>query len=243
MDKNQEIQEININVENGIKELVIRKGDAAPIKEPVKLIVENVSFDSLIEFVEKGETNEVFDKQKSVAIINTGLGIIEFRSNYKDIDSENIKARLVPSEYLQRFNINKNKSFTRKDIYKLIQFNNRFIDSPDWRDILVKIQSVKLTQEKKIEHNLKDQRGNQKASVEVQNSIDFIDEFILNIPIFQNQEPSKFTVQVLLDAVDNDIAFWLESPALEEIIQMTIENTLTEYANKLKELGITCLMV
>lgn len=240
---NQNIEEININVENGVKELIIRKGDAPPVKEPVKYKLNDVTFDSLIEYVENGLTkNNTIEKEKALAVVNEAKGTIKFYADYKNEDSDEVEAKLVKSEYLDRFRINKSDNgFNRKDIFKLIQFNNRFISSPDWKDILTKISSVKAEQVRKIEHNLKDQRGNAKASVEIQNNIDFFEEFTLNIPIFKNDESSKFTVQILIDVVNNDMFFWLESPALEEIIETTISNTLIEYSKKLKELGLTCL--
>lgn len=235
---------IEIKVENEIKELVIRKGDAPIIDYPVPRTQVDVSFESLMNFAQKQLEYENIKKEETLAIISIDEGKITFNTNQRSKYNDVISARLLLSDYISRFRINDTKGFNQKELSDIIKFNRRFISHPSWEDLYTKTKNISVNQIKDLQNNIKDNRGNMNVSLEVKNSMDYPEMIRLNFPVFKHDiEPQNIEVDTVVDLVENQVRFWLQSPGLEELIESEKEKVLSDYEDQLKTMGVPCLRI
>ena len=214
--------EINVTVENGVKELVIREGQAAPIVQPLKVrLVGTITAPRL--FLEKRKsqtdvllTNVQVDKNKE-------QGAILLTVNDKDLYGSTVEGILKINPDLLAFGINADRQMGLKEIQKFLRMRRAFFADREQNEAILKKLSeffARIT----IEINKKDDRkGNTFDSVKTQVEHEIPLEFTLRMPLFQGFGEADFRVEIVADIADASVRFSLESVELQELITTTKE--------------------
>ena len=108
--KNQE--QYHIVAENGVKEIIIRHGEAEILHEPVALDLQG-QIDTPSRFVERRKDDLI--RNKTHVIVNRREMKITLVSNEDNHFATFVTGRLIHNPDLAAFHINKDKSFTLQD--------------------------------------------------------------------------------------------------------------------------------
>ena len=203
--------------------LILREGKALDLKEPVKLSIKG-DITAVSSFLEK-RRNAVDSFKNNYQPVYNDLAIVIVDKENQTIDLQvspndhygtTVTASLTDSEELKAFHINEAHMFERRDLQKLFRFNKRFFTQLDLFDGINK-GLLNLKVESAINSNLgSDNRGNRNTAVDKIVKTDLPAGFFLLIPIFKNQPPAKFWVELCLDSSEGSTRLWLESVELAE---------------------------
>lgn len=234
-------QNINVSVEpkEGVSTLLI--GEALTPKEPKKLII-NGNFRSVSEFVNKrkdiGGLQSV-NPTHSIVICNKDEMTIHLMTDPNNPFGTEVIGKAEYSEEFINFGINQNKFFNREQLIKLFKFNRRFFpNKEEYADLLYKYQKFSASVKKEIVADT-DQRGNVNKQFQKDVTTDLPPQFLLNIPIFKEEMPSKFPVEICLEEYEGGVRFWFESVELHEILEEDKEAMFNfQINNNFKDLPI-----
>ncbi len=213
MEKNQNIE---INVEKGVKELVIRHGDAAPIREP-KIVVLDGVIDAPAEFFRKRP--DQVKKESAHVLFSFREMTIALILDEKDHFGGKIIGKLIDNPELKPFKINSGSgSFTVQTLKELFKTSRGFFASADENlKAISNLEKFRLNAELVIEKD-GDDRGNKREMIEQKVTANVDLSFNLNLPVFIGQPSKKFKVDILFDIRDKAISIWLDSPELRTMI-------------------------
>ena len=168
------------------------------------------------------------DKGRSVILVDKKSLTITLNVDPENHYGATVQARLEESDELVPFGINTLKTFTKKELVKLIKFNKLYFESAEKHaEMLLAFQ--KISSEVNIKANdSSDDRGNKENPFVKEDTTNAPTDFMLNIPIFKGFPASTFKVEVCLDVNEGSARFWFESVDLHNIKTETIDTIFTE---------------
>lgn len=230
------MENISIELNGDQKELVIRQGDALPVKAPEKLTIIG-SITAPMDFMSIIKP----DPQKDVVTFSQNEMRITYFKNYSSFYFDAITGRLQLNPDLQKFKINTSSTFTLKELSSLFKMNRIFFADRDECNLLVeKLNKFKASISVELEKN-KDDRGNNKQLLDKKVSSDIPERFLLNLPIFLGQPKVTFSVELCFETTEASVSVWLESAELQELIVLTREKLIGEQINEIEALGLIAI--
>lgn len=168
------------------------------------------------------------DKGRSVILVDKKSLTITLNVDPENHYGATVLARLEESDELVPFGINTLKTFTKKELVKLIKFNKLYFESAEKHsEMLLAFQ--KISSEVNIKANdSSDDRGNKENAFVKEVTTNAPTDFMLNIPIFKGFPSSTFKVEVCLDVNEGSARFWFESVDLHNIKTETIDTIFKE---------------
>ncbi len=223
-------QKINITVENGIKELVIREGSAPDIQlERGIAITGNILAPS--EFYNKRKnivdglkdvTNVVYSKRNLEKLFIN----LEINERFSDQKTK-IRGELKLSEDFKEFSINSKKTFDLKELFNLLRFKKRYFLNPDeYVAVTLGLQNFSAGSSVQVEQK-NDFKGNTTQSLKRNSELKMQLSFSLNIEIFEGMGKITFPVEINFEMADGRTIFWLESIDLPELIEKDVDKAFS----------------
>lgn len=244
-----ENNEIHVHVADGVKTLEIRHGDALPLKEPVKQ-----KFEGLLcvpgDYYEKrkgqeknlgllGKVTADLNPFESIVKINVDQKRITLIENDRDAYSHEVIGTLQQFPEIEEMGINSNKMLDEKSLLKLLLYKRRwFEDLTQYNKLIEGLKKFNFVMNGSGA-NENDHQGNIKVLREkqVKSNIDL--NFKLKMPLYKNEEPKSFFVEIRVDVSDGGkIQLWLESIELFEMLEEQAEQLLLKEAARFEELPI-----
>jgi len=212
MEDNKQIQ---VQAAPGVAELVLREGEAQPIREEAKLKIGGDIYSPSKWYAVRFDQ---FTVKNSHIIFSREKGIISLHINDKSYFEDVIQGQLVINKELANWGINDtNKTYTIKDLQRFINMRKiHFADRDEATKMVLNLSKFKASVQSQIEQESSN-RGNKidSYSVKVDSNLDM--SFTLLIPIHIGTKPSKFKVDICFDVRDKEVSIWLESPELKEL--------------------------
>ncbi|HTI94706.1 MAG TPA: hypothetical protein VL727_29145 [Puia sp.] len=216
------MENLTLKVENASGEIVIREGEAVPVKPPQKVrLIGNIS--SVKEFLDKrtainGSVLQKLDKQSAVIVVDEDHLTISLYLDPENADGTEIIGKLEFTEYLSQFKINGSETFTQAQLVKILRFSKQLFETPDKHEALLRAyQSFDFSVAIKAASE-QDQRGNKSGSLQKIITTNLPQDFILYLPVFKGKPRESFRVEICYDTTDASIRFWFESPELKALI-------------------------
>lgn len=220
-------------VNNG--ELIIRQGQAAPVTQPSDVILDG-TIEAPGEFIKKRKA--LIDLDRAIIEVNRKAGKIVFDSDPSYKFHAVVAGHISQNVDLEKFNINRNKLYSRKELVNLLRMNRIFFESREEHSKLIS-QLSDLNFSQNVDGNIADdRRGNAKIAIDKKTNINVEISFKLKIPIYAGFEPSVFRVEILLDVTDSEAKFWLESVELEELKERIKNEAIDKELQTMKEFVI-----
>lgn len=229
------MENLHLKIETNNNEIVIRKGDALPLKEP-KVINLSGIITTPADWVAKRVTTIEQLKTHVVADYTN-------RTITLTIDEENhyqivIAGKLEIFPELSKLSINGNSTYDEKELLKKLNFFGRwFTDKSAHKELLSRLQSFKAKVNMTFT-NADDFKGT--AAIEkltkIEHEIPL--EFVLSIPVFAGGEEKSFKVEICVSVRDGGISFWLESVELHEIISKVTDEIFEKELARLSDYAI-----
>lgn len=227
------MENINLKLEsiNG-NEIVIREGQALPLREPVKI---NISGDikTVSSFV--AGRKDVSDSIAGYQFINNGRAIVEVDKQARTIvlklDPADplggiVTAKMELNPDLIEFCINAKKTFKQKELVDLLKFSGLAFDNAEKHAMLLRAYQSFNAKAFIDMASDSDNRGNKSSSFNKKVETNLPVDFVLNIPIFKGQDRKRFSVEICLEVTDGGCNFWFESVELKELIEIESERIL-----------------
>lgn len=208
-------QNIEVKVEEGVKELVIRNGNAANIHEP-KIVTITGTITAPGKFLEKRK-NDHEDNKCHVLFSRHSMEINAIFSEDSQFSSK-VTGKLELNPELAEYGINKNKTFNISDLRSFLRMRRaHFSDRDKAMKLIEHLSQFKANIQKEVvQHD--DTRGNTKDNFESKVTSNLDLKFSLTMPIFKGQTAKKFGVEVCFDVSEREVKIWMESPELAEVI-------------------------
>lgn len=206
-------------------EIIIREGQALPLQLPetIKIDGDIKSISSFLTKRSNGYSLQNVDANKAIVIVDKKELTITLCLDKENKFGTIITGKLETSEELKPFSINKNKTFTKEELVKLLKFSRLFFDdAAKHAEMLLAFQKVSSTVNIRANES-SDDRGNKERAYVKDVTTNAPTEFILNIPVFKGFPPQRFRVEICLDVTDGSARFWFESVELYELVQSQVD--------------------
>lgn len=222
-------KELKINVADGVKELVIRQGEAEKLynPEPVKIDVSG-TIDSPQQYLRVNENSVL--KEKAIVRYSEQKATIVLETNPEYKYAPKISGRLIDNPELADLKINGSEQFELHALRNKLKFMGSFFPSREAHAAkMASLEKIRVRVEKEFEND-NDNKGNQGNSVNIKTQIEngLTEDFYLVAPIFVGGEPMKFKVEVCLDASGGRVTAWLESVELKDTRKTLIKDLLKD---------------
>lgn len=225
-------------LEAEIKELVIRKGDALPLREPIKIDISG-NIDAVARFVENRK--DEFDHKQSHVLIdrdNMKIVIIFAETSYF---SGKVKGVAVIDRNFLKWEINTGKSWTTFELADFIRMHRSFFENTGTAvELVSQLRNFKAKVNKELE-NADDKRGNRDIVKRQVVESNIPASFKINIEIFKGFSPQIIDVEIDIDA--DSLNCKLVSPQAAEIYQRIADSIIDDQLNRITELAPDILQI
>jgi hypothetical protein len=225
------MENLHLKVEGATETFTLLQGKALEQKPPNKIVI-NGDIKTVSNFLtirkESGTGLQTIDKSKAFVLVDKKSLSIQLILDPENVYGAEISARLEESEELYPFFINKNKTFTKEELVKLIKFSKLFFaDADKHAAMLLAFQKVSSTVNIQA-NDSSDIRGNKERGFIKEVTTNAPTEFILIIPIWKGFPAVKFRVEIGVDVTEGSARFWFESVELHEIMQAQIDQIFSD---------------
>lgn len=225
------MENLHLKVEGTAETFTLLQGKALEQKAPEKIIISG-DIKTVSNFLtvrkESGTGLQTIDKSKALLLVDKKGLSVKLKLDPENVYGAEITANLEESEELKPFCINKNKTFTKEELVKLLKFSKLFFaDAEKHAAMLLAFQKVSSTVNIRA-NDSSDERGNKERNFVKEVTTNAPTEFILNIPIWKGFPAVKFRVEVCLDVTEGSARFWFESVELHEIKQAQVDEIFKE---------------
>lgn len=233
------MEEIKVNIEAGVKELIIRQGKAPEVFPPKRIVISG-QLNAPAQFLAK-RLKEFYEKQAHL------LFDLKARKLTLNVDEENqngaqVIGTLNDNPDLEEFGIN-SKTYTKQQFLNMIRKRRMFFaERLEYDNLIKKLTNFQYSQQIKGE-DTNDHRGNSKQLAQKATTQPLPESFVLHIPIFENTDPVNIKVDVLIDVSGADTLIWLESIELYEHQRVIAINLMEEAIATFKETEIVIIEV
>ena len=229
-------QEVKVTVEQGVKELVIRNGEAEKIHYLNQVNLENLTISAVREYLEKPLVWNVENKQ----IEDISFIVFDYRKrelilyyDFRSATADRIHGYLQLDPDLTDFGINSGKSYTALEMGQFIRFRRHFFENKDVALNLEKeLSGFRAKVDKKVEA-ADDKRGNITASIAQTVISNLPLDFYVNLPVFIGQP--KRLIKLEIDINPFDLTCTLVSPELKEMIDLESKSIIDEEIKQIRE--------
>lgn len=224
------MQEIKVNIENGVKTLEVRQGEALPVREPKRIDISG-RLDTVSRFI----VNRVNDLEINHChcIVNREEKTLHLKIDEASYFNGTIVGKLEFSPIYESLNLNTGISWTREELAKFIKENRVIFESQSNAMVLA---SQLLKFEAKVEKQLrdnKDTRGNTESFKRQVVESNLPESFIVNIPIFKGEEPRQ--IEISIEINPNSLNAMLVSYDANDIIKKFSDKLFDDELNIINE--------
>lgn len=243
-------EQFHFNSFGEANEVIIRHGDALPIREPQKLSLSG-DINTPFEFYEKRKDLFLhnlqggvadYDSHKTNVVFNKDAGTLVLSTNEDSFFATTVKGTLKLDPIFSQLKVNDEdfKGFTPAELAKILRMNRSlFDDKAFFNDLVNSLQKFKAKFDTEFE-NSNDKRGGIANSVVKKMVSEHNYNFSLTVPVFEGLESHIVPVEVDIDySGDAQIRCTLISVELQEII----DKTKQQIVDKAKEVFHFCPVI
>lgn len=218
-----------MNIEDG-KDMVIRFGDALPLKEP-KYVSIHGTIDAPARWVEKRKDDIV--SADAHILVDRDHMTITLNTDENNFYSDQIVGTLTLSTEMQEFGINTGEYMSCFDMADRIkQLRTYFETQQDAMKLVTELRSFKAKIDKELELS-DDKRGNQTIMRAQTVESNLPKSFKVNMPIFKGTEKRTFEVEVEINP--NDLSCTLVSPDAHDIVVQERDSQMDAVLGRIAE--------
>lgn len=224
-DENLEIHEI---IENGIDELVIRRGDAEVLHHP-----KNCSISGTISApgVFISERNADFEKNKSHCIVSReGKRLHLVLKEQSEVGAYHITGIIKVGSKFTALGINDSSiSYTPMELSKKLKMmRSIFVSRGEHATVVNALKQIKAKLNQIVESQ-DDSRGNTSASFEQTLESNVPEKFALKLPLLEGEEVVEFEVNVFIEGnTSGSLKCYLESMDAADLIEEAVDKRIDE---------------
>ncbi|MDP2338038.1 MAG: hypothetical protein Q8N05_16655 [Bacteroidota bacterium] len=225
-------------IENGIKELVIRHGEAFPVREPVALKIGG-NIDSVARFI--SNRKDEFEHNKAHIISDRAALMIVLTIDEPSYFSGIIQGNAEIDARFKEWGINTGKSWTTFELADFIRMRRAFFENVGTATELVTVlRNFKAKVNKELENN-DDKRGNRDVVKRQVVESNVPAGFKVNLPIFKGFKVETIDVEIDIDA--DSLNCKLVSPHAAELQVYLTDSIIDEQLKAIALLAYDILII
>jgi hypothetical protein len=230
--------EIKIETVPGTNEIIIREGQAKPIKDPEKINFTGHLF-APADFMENRKT--LLKKDDCHLIVDNAAGSLSFLIDERCPHRHILNGVLKKANVISLFGINGEKFYSDKELAKFLRNNIfYFCDAAVHAKIIKSLMNFGAKITTVIENN-SNNRGNVKQLFEQAVKSDVPESFNMKAPIFEGYPDLVFEVLIGAEADSAGVRFFLESPTLFKLEEEFKRQLLGVEVKRFEEFGCAIL--
>lgn len=225
-------EKINVTVENGVKELIIRNGEAVTVFTGRDINISGVTIPAVCEFLSKPDINHdlILDSVLKYSIDDLTMSLFYAQTSRHPYT---IKSKVELNPDLKDFGINSGKRYSTFDLADFFKMNRHLFQSKATAMELVSLlKNFKAKVDRDIENSSND-RGNRKVLLNQTIDSNIPESFILLLPIFKGYPAAEITIEI---NINDDFDCLLISPDLKEMIATESKALIDDQLDKIKVL-------
>lgn len=226
-----------MNIEDG-KDMVIRFGDALPLKEP-KYVSIHGTIDAPARWVEKRKDDIV--SADAHILVDRDHMTITLNTDENNFYSDQIVGTLTLSTEMQEFGINTGEYMSCFDMSDRIkQLRSYFETQQEAMKLVSELRNFKAKIDKELELS-DDKRGNQRILKSQFVESNLPKDFKIQLPIFKGMK--KETIQVEVEINPNDLSCTLVSPEAHDIVVQQRDMHMDAVIDRIKDAAPTIVII
>ena len=208
------MDDITVKVDGETKELVIRQGDALPLKERHKVQLSGTLPTPLTYLIRR--VNQIDQLKAHLEFSLEGMNM-KLTIEEENQDGAVVSGSLSLDPKFKLFGINKGNYQTPFQLAELIKMNRGCFENHSVAmDLVTQLKKFKAKIDKEVE-KADDNRGNKKLLIDQIVTSNIPEAFQLNIPIFKGEKKQVFEVEVYFNS--EDLTCTLISPQANDLIE------------------------
>lgn len=226
-------QDIKLAI-SGKGEHIIRFGDAEKVLQREGAVT-HTNFQGLVKYIKHRRPNDSL----SIIECNAEKIVITLYEDKGWPSDGIVYATEVINPKLEEFGINTSKIYDRKQLLDFLKKNIHFLVADSGPKILLSLSNLSAKIEKSIEQgetNKGSKHNNFSQNINLNTAPEAL-TFTLSIPIILGQPKMPIQVDICYDSSGNNVVFWLECIALNELIEKCKEELVEKVKLDLNELG------
>ncbi len=225
------MEELKVNVENGVKTLEIRTGKALELKEPKKVSVSGV-LTAPLEWL-KQRKEQIAQKQAYIKV-NADKGIIVLQLDEKDFYGAVITGSLEISPIFEKFGINSGEYKTPLEMSEFVKMNRAHFENRTAAMALVtELRNFKAKVNKEVEQEVNLNRGDKRLLMAQAVDSNIPETFNVCLPIFKGMPKQTFEVETYFNP--DDLTCTLVSPSANEICEDVKQNEINKVVAEIEK--------
>ena len=234
------INEINVTVDGGVKDLVIRQGEAAPIPVYHGYKISGASIEAVQEYLKKSEAQpeQIHKSYATFSYEELYLkllydGRLKIANGIDEGDHVEGLLKLHPE--LEKWKINNAKAYDNESLSRFIKMNRHFFeDSATAMKLVSELQNIQVKSEREYQ-NADNKLGDYRKVIGqrvIESNIP--QTFVLKLPVFVGQASLSVPVEIEINPTDWSCS--LISPKLKEIIDLQTKVIIDEQLDAIRKL-------
>lgn len=224
---------VNISIEEGVKELVIRTGNAAEPVQSIPVRIDGNIF-AVLDYItrRKDVMNAII--HSCHIVMNEESGTIDLIVNEDSTIYDAVKGKLMPHQDLEKWGINNGKTtYTSLDLAMKVKMNRyMFPSAEEAMKLVATFQNLKAEISKKVELS-DNQRGNRTIGMsQVINSMSIPEGFTIQCPVFKGLDPVNIQVEIVINPDTLEIS--LVSPQLIDLTASIKKDLFKDIENEVR---------
>lgn len=221
-------------------ELIIRevsKVNELDVKAPVKLNLNGV-LNCVSEFLSKrlDELDQINQKRCHILVNREKITIELIFNEHDEYLKGTVKGQLSIHPKFEEFGINTSKVWTPSQLGLFVKMNRSFfVDRETNMTLVTQLMNFTGNVNSQIEKSVKESGDRTDNFSQVVNS-NLPKSFVLNIPIFKGYPSETLEVETFAQVSGREVAFVLQSPSANEVIEEIRDNAINEQLELIKEI-------
>jgi len=238
MENNHENNLVEKMVEQGVKEVTIRRGEALQLF-PKKSVRINGAIDAPSRFIEARNTE--FDTLKSHTLIDRDNKVITLIINEDSHEGDVVvEGKIEIAKDFKDLGINQGKSYSPAQLSQRLKMLRAFFPSKvEHATIVNTLRNLKAKVKSDLD-KLDDQRGNVTQNFTQAVESNMPESFSMEMPLIKGGINYSFPISILLEVNNTEITCFLESVDAQEILDNVSSAKIDEEIEKIK--NYTCVI-
>jgi len=235
------MQDLHIKLEDVGDTLIVREGPASMLIEP-----KGYNYSANLTSVATWLNTKIDDVDILRAIVTVNYDtaaiclILNNGQENQRLESS-VKGAMNSHPDLEAFRINTGRAWELKDLANICKFNRRyFLDVEQNMKLVTGLMQFKAAVTREIE-KAQDDRGNHRRLDDKRVHTDLPEVFTLKMPLFKNEAPVDFDVEVLIEEKEGIVRALLQSVSLLEKKEAFVRERIDAEIVKFASTGITII--
>lgn len=225
------MEDLNITVENGVKTVEVRTGEALKLKEPLKVEITG-TINAPLEWLDSREKqipprncHILVDEDKRTIALH-----LDESNPYKTV----IVGQMKISSVFQKFGINSGEYRTPLEMSEFIKMNRVYFENRQKAmELVSQLRNFKAKVNKQVEQEVNLNKGDKRLILNQVVDSNVPETFKVSLPLFKGDPKVTFEVETYFNPTD--LTCTLVSPEAEEIYTEIVESEINRMVNTLKE--------